>query len=93
MGMLRALFSSSMTAEELLSAARAWRAFGSYAVWCGVIGTLTGAVMILRNMDDSSPLGPPVAIGIMTLLYGSMALVFARACADRIQGRAEDLKE
>ena len=92
MGMLRALFSSSMTAEELLDAARAWRAFGSYAVWCGVIGICIGVILILRNLDDPSAIGPPMAIVILTTMYGCMAQVFAKACADRIQGRGEDLK-
>ena len=89
----KALFSSSMTAEQLLDAARAWRASGSYAAWSGFVAVLIGAIIMARNITDLSGIGAPFAICIMTSLYGSIWLVFARACADRIQGRAEDLKE
>lgn len=38
----------------------------------GMIGTLIGLVNMLYNMEDSSKIGPAMAVALLTTLYGSM---------------------
>ncbi|MBP5625041.1 MAG: MotA/TolQ/ExbB proton channel family protein [Lachnospiraceae bacterium] len=38
----------------------------------GMIGTLIGLVNMLYNMEDSSKIGPSMAVALLTTLYGSM---------------------
>ncbi len=38
----------------------------------GMIGTLIGLVNMLYNMEDSSSIGPSMAVALLTTLYGSM---------------------
>ena len=38
----------------------------------GMIGTLVGLVNMLYNMEDSSKIGPAMAVALLTTLYGSM---------------------
>lgn len=68
--MFRALVSSSATSAEAARAARAWGLARRAAVAAGYIGTVVGAVIILRNVEDIGSIGPGVAICIMTLFYG-----------------------
>ncbi|WP_078379373.1 flagellar motor protein MotP [Sutcliffiella halmapala] len=43
---------------------------GEYAPAWGMAGTLIGLVLMLKNLDDPSSLGPNMAIAILTTLYG-----------------------
>lgn len=38
----------------------------------GMIGTLIGLVIMLKNMDDPSAIGPGMAVAILTTLYGAL---------------------
>ncbi len=38
----------------------------------GMVGTLIGLVNMLYNMEDSSTIGPAMAVALLTTLYGSM---------------------
>lgn len=38
----------------------------------GMIGTLVGLVLMLKNLNDPSTLGPSMAVAIITTLYGSL---------------------
>lgn len=38
----------------------------------GMIGTLVGLVIMLKNMDDPAAIGPGMAIALLTTLYGSI---------------------
>ena len=40
------------------------------AVISGVLGVFVGLVIMLKNMDDPSQLGPGMSICIQTTLYG-----------------------
>ncbi len=48
--------------ERLASMGPAW----------GMIGTLVGLVNMLYNMQDSSKIGPAMAVALLTTLYGSL---------------------
>ncbi|QFT90223.1 Chemotaxis protein PomA [Bacillus sp. THAF10] len=45
---------------------------GDYAPSWGMIGTLIGLVLMLKNLNDPSTLGPNMAIAILTTLYGTL---------------------
>lgn len=45
---------------------------GDFAPSWGMIGTLIGLVLMLRNLENPATLGPNMAIAIMTTLYGSL---------------------
>lgn len=45
---------------------------GDYAPAWGMIGTLIGLVLMLKNLNDPSTLGPNMAIALLTTLYGSL---------------------
>ena len=50
-----------------------WEDFSSMGPAWGMIGTLVGLVNMLKNMgDDSSAIGPSMAIALITTLYGSL---------------------
>ena len=38
----------------------------------GMIGTLIGLVLMLKNMSDVSSIGPAMAIALLTTLYGAL---------------------
>ncbi|MCP4214959.1 MAG: hypothetical protein GY765_09890, partial [bacterium] len=51
----------------------------------GMVGTLIGLVLMLKNMDDPKSIGPAMAIALLTTLYGSlMANVFFLPLADKL---------
>ncbi|MGM0752669.1 MAG: flagellar motor protein MotP [Bacillota bacterium] len=45
---------------------------GEYAPAWGMIGTLIGLVLMLKNLNDPTTLGPNMAIALLTTLYGSI---------------------
>lgn len=45
---------------------------GEYAPAWGMIGTLIGLVLMLKNLNDPSSLGPNMAVALLTTLYGSL---------------------
>jgi chemotaxis protein MotA len=47
--------------------------FGKYAPAFGMIGTLVGLVIMLRNMSDPSSIGTGMAVALITTLYGAIA--------------------
>jgi chemotaxis protein MotA len=51
-------------------------AFGKYAPAYGMIGTLVGLVVMLKNLDDASKVGPGMAVALLTTLYGAVAANF-----------------
>jgi chemotaxis protein MotA len=45
---------------------------GEYAPAWGMIGTLIGLVLMLKNLNDPTSLGPNMAVALLTTLYGSL---------------------
>ncbi|HUU82449.1 MAG TPA: MotA/TolQ/ExbB proton channel family protein [Phycisphaerae bacterium] len=64
---------------------------GKYAPAFGMIGTLVGLVVMLKNMDDPSAIGPGMAVALLTTLYGSLlANLVALPLADKLGTRSRD---
>ncbi|MBM7701185.1 flagellar motor protein MotP [Metabacillus iocasae] len=56
----------------------------------GMIGTLIGLVLMLKNLNDPSTLGPNMAIALLTTLYGSlMANLFFQPTAAKLAIKSE----
>ena len=85
--MFSASFSADATRENLQTAARGWAQAKSYAVASGIIGTMMGWIIMLKNLDDMAAVGPGMAISILTILYG---LVLGYGICLPMQMRLED---
>lgn len=64
---------------------------GKYAPAFGMIGTLIGLVIMLKNMEDTSSIGAGMAVALITTLYGAIAanLVFL-PIADKLRMRSNE---
>ncbi|UII55207.1 flagellar motor protein MotP [Cytobacillus spongiae] len=63
---------------------------GEYAPAWGMIGTLIGLVLMLKNLNDPTTLGPNMAIALLTTLYGSLlANLFFLPIAAKLQLKTE----
>ena len=49
-----------------------WEKWAELGPAWGMIGTLIGLVNMLKNLEDSSAIGPNMAVALLTTLYGSM---------------------
>jgi chemotaxis protein MotA len=62
---------------------------GKYAPAMGMVGTLIGLVIMLKNMADPSMIGPGMAVAILTTLYGALiANCIAGPISDRLSRRS-----
>lgn len=62
-----------------------------YAPAFGMIGTLVGLVVMLKNMADPSAIGPGMAIALLTTLYGAMvANVFGLPVVDKLTTKNDE---
>jgi len=79
------------TVERHEAGQKVFKGVGDAAPAMGMIGTLIGLVILLRNMDDPKLIGPAMAIAILTTLYGSLiANLFALPIADKLEGRTNE---
>ena len=87
--MFSSVFRCSIPAADLLQAARDWKLAAAYLLASGVIGTLIGLVIMLKNMDDPAALGPGMAIAVLAILYGVIVgLGICLPLAVRLENRA-----
>ena len=64
---------------------------GRYAPAFGMIGTLIGLVIMLKNMDDPAAIGPAMAVALLTTLYGAvLANLVALPPADKLGLRSRE---
>jgi chemotaxis protein MotA len=64
---------------------------GKYAPSFGMIGTLIGLVIMLKNMDDPASIGPAMAVALLTTLYGALtANLVALPLADKLGLRSRE---
>ena len=63
---------------------------GAYAPSMGMIGTLIGLVQMLRQMNDPSHIGGPMAVALLTTFYGSvMANLFFNPISGKLKTRSK----
>lgn len=64
---------------------------GKYAPAFGMIGTLVGLVVMLKNMDDPTKIGPGMAIALLTTMYGAIiANVICLPLVDKLSRKHEE---
>lgn len=63
-----------------------WKSIAAYAPAFGMIGTLIGLVLMLKNMSDPSSIGAGLAVALITTFYGA---VIANLIATPLQGKLE----
>jgi len=86
--MVASVFTTSGGPEELASAAQGWALARQASVAGGAVGTLIGVVIMLKNMDDFAALGPGIAIGLLTMLYGLViGYGFCLPCQKYVEAR------
>ena len=56
--------------ETARNSANTFQQMGHSATTAGLLGTLVGLVLMLQNMDDPTAIGPAMAVGMLTILYG-----------------------
>ena len=49
-----------------------WEFWGEQGPAWGMIGTLIGLILMLKDMNDASTIGPKMAVALVTTLYGSL---------------------
>lgn len=78
--------------EERHSQARGFYEKGAqFAPAYGMIGTLIGLVLMLKDMQDASVIGPAMAVALITTFYGSvLANVFFIPIANKLKLRHEE---
>ena len=65
----------------------------TYAQTTGWIGTLIGAVLILKNMDDPAAIGPGAALALLCPLYGAiMAFMIFWPVRTKLEVYLDELK-
>jgi len=64
---------------------------GEIAPAFGMLGTLVGLIMMLKNLDDPDALGPGMAVALITTFYGSfIANVFAIPLSKKLASRTKE---
>ncbi|MHC6181372.1 flagellar motor protein [Clostridium sp. JNZ X4-2] len=58
------------TSERHREGADVFESAGGYAPTMGIVGTVMGLVHVLGNLEDSSTLGPKIAVAFLATLYG-----------------------
>ena len=84
--MARGIAPASLSAAELLAAAKGWKRTRVYSLGAAAVGTVSGWVIMLKNLDDPAAIGPGMAV---TLLSTVFALVLAFVLALPIQAGIE----
>ncbi len=57
----------------------------------GMIGTLIGLVLMLKNLSDPSAIGPAMAVALLTTFYGSVAAnLFCLPMANKLKIRSKE---
>jgi len=69
-----------------------FRLGAAFALVGGFLGTLIGLVIMLKNMDDPSALGPGMAVALLTQLYGVVLAMMSCSAAAIITHRAESAR-
>jgi len=64
---------------------------GRFAPAFGMIGTLIGLVIMLKNMNDPASIGPAMAVALLTTMYGAiLANLVALPMADKLGLRSRE---
>jgi len=89
--MFKAVFSGNATLEELQTGVQGWRLARVFTIAAGVMGTLIGYTLMLKEMDDPAAIGPGMAMALLTTFYGIvLSFAICLPLQARLQERAEE---
>ena len=69
-------FKKEATSAELWAASDTYRYMKDLAIGSGIVGTLIGLVLMLKNLQDPTQIGPSMAVALLTLLYSAILRYF-----------------
>jgi len=69
---------------------RILNSMATYAPAFGMIGTLIGLILMLRNLDDSSGIGAGLSVALITTFYGT---IFANLIFAPLAGKLKEFSE
>ena len=74
---------------------RVFESMAAYAPAFGMIGTLIGLILMLRNLDDSAGIGQGLAVALVTTFYGTILanLVFSPLAGKLSELSVKELNE
>ena len=79
------------TPEAMARRAVVLHRMADLSVSAGIAGTIVGLVLMLRNMDDPSQIGPAMAVALLTLLYGVvLGEMVLRGMASHVPASSDD---
>ena len=67
---IKTVFSSGASRDDVKLGIAVFTKGKSYALASGALGTLIGLVIMLKNLDDPSAIGPGLALSLLTIVYG-----------------------
>ena len=68
-----------------------FKMMNKYCPAFGMIGTLIGLVVMLKNMDDPTAIGPAMAVALITTLYGALfANLIFQPIAAKLKNRSAE---
>ena len=72
--LVRAILETEITCVEQRhkKVAGFWDTLAAMGPAWGMVGTLIGLINMLKNLEDSSTIGPNMAVALLTTLYGSL---------------------
>ncbi len=53
-----------------------YKAAGEFFLYCGVLGTIIGWILMLLNINDPTTIGPRLSVAMITMVYGLSAYLF-----------------
>ncbi|MFC1537678.1 MotA/TolQ/ExbB proton channel family protein, partial [Gemmatimonadota bacterium] len=59
-----------------LKLSRIYAVAGEFFIYCGVVGTFIGFILMLQTMQDPSTIGPKLAVALITMYYGIVLYLF-----------------
>lgn len=68
----RAVFSQDIDSDTALEGSRFFTTLSVYTLSTGLFGFLTGTIMMMGNLGDTSQVGPNMAMALISLLYAAM---------------------
>ncbi|MEA2063908.1 MAG: hypothetical protein U9P14_09445 [Gemmatimonadota bacterium] len=74
-----------------------YKAAGEFFLYCGVLGTFIGSVLMLCTMQDPSTIGPKLAVAMITIVYGVSGYLFTllmqrKACLCGVNEETYEIK-
>jgi chemotaxis protein MotA len=80
--------------RELANGAEILRRIRPYPMGIGALGSLTGVVNMLQNLEDPAHIGPGLATAILTLFYGvALTYMVILPFSQKLEARLKSLDE